>query len=74
MITKIASNPHLIYQDWILTEIQFDTNLWLHARTKSSQIQLGMAAQITLSGVNGTLENDAQASNGTLKDFSSKRG
>jgi hypothetical protein len=59
MNTKIGFNPHLIYQDWILTEIQFNTNLWLHARTKSSQIQLGMAAQITLSGVNGTLENDA---------------
>jgi kojibiose phosphorylase len=44
---------------WIrLNQGQSDTNLWLHARTKSSQIQLGMAAQVTLSGVSGTLEDD----------------
>ncbi|NJR59577.1 MAG: beta-phosphoglucomutase [Cyanobacteria bacterium CRU_2_1] len=45
---------------WIrLNQGQSDTNLWLQVRTKSSQIQLGMAAKVTLSGAKGTTEDDS---------------
>lgn len=45
---------------WIrLNQGQSDGSLWLQVRTKASQIQLAMAAKVTLSGVDGTLEDDS---------------